>query len=113
MKLKFDNIEKLQFDMVSGQLIDRIKVCIPRETVSNLAELVERANRIGERWMGKAVIKRNPLEGTSGRKFLAADFANIKGMTHRIAGKERARKRKPQRTKNRSSRVTGAGPPEW
>ena len=58
MKLRFDNIEEVQLDMVYGQLTERIKDCIPRETVTNLNELVERANRIEERWMEKALSRR-------------------------------------------------------
>lgn len=52
-KLKFNNIDEIQLDLVYGQLSEKIKDSVPRESISNLTELVEKANWIEGRWAEK------------------------------------------------------------
>lgn len=44
--MKFDNIDEIQLDLVYGQLLEKIKASVLRESISNLVELVEKADRI-------------------------------------------------------------------
>ena len=57
-QLNWDNIEEIKLDLVYGQLSEKMKDSIPRESVSNLDELVEKAQRVEERWLEKAASRR-------------------------------------------------------
>lgn len=80
-QLSFDNIEEMKLDMVYGQMLEKFKYSIPRETVSNLKELLEKGNRVERQWKEKSGGNGNPPTIAKRKKGPRCMFCRYRGHT--------------------------------